>query len=115
MVCIEAGRGFCNERRTRQLATSGSAGCGVAGSSTATDSGAAGGGAPGGAAAGSTAAAVVSELRAKEGRRWKSARGALLCFCVAPTWSVFVLSQGEGESRRLGAGSRAGARLADEP
>jgi hypothetical protein len=99
------------------LATSGGAGCGVPGSTTASDSGAGGGGAAGGgaavggvaadgtatggAAAGGAAAAVLSELRAKEERRWKSAQGGWLCSCVAPTWFVFGLSQGEGWDQRL--------------
>ena len=118
MVSIEAGLGFPTSGATRQFATSGSAGCGVPGSSTASDSGAEGGGAAGGGAAGGGAAAggaaaddtaaggaavaVLSELRAKEERRWKSARGGWLCCCVAPTWSVFGLSQGEGWDHRLG-------------
>jgi hypothetical protein len=59
------------------------------------------GAAAGGAAAGGAAAAVLSELRAKEERRWKSAQGGWLCSCVAPTWFVFGLSQGEGWDQRL--------------
>ena len=122
MVSIEAGLGFPTSGATRQFATSGSAGCGVPGSSTASDSGAEGGGAAGGGAAGGgavaggaaaddtaaggAAVAVLSELRAKEERRWKSARGGWFCGCVSPTWSIFGLSQGEGWDQRLGGWDR---------